>query len=1209
MNETSTAINGQEQVLAEFMLAYETAIDKSAVRREFCDRYPELAGEIGSLADMQLEMDAARPVAEVAPRLAAGHRLGPFRILRFLAAGGMGEVYRASQEGLDRDVALKVIRRGAASSSACDRFEREQRVLARLHQTHIVPIHANGEQDGLQYFAMHHIDGMPLHKVVRTAYVLETSANSGHAPSLEKLVDSMVSPPDAKAATTYVQPATNQPTASAEPAAPAPMPKPDVAARLTLTPAYFRSVANVMAQAAEALQHAHDENIFHRDIKPSNLMVDRDGQCWIIDFGLAGFLDRPAETIAAGNNSAVSTGARTHGPLGTPAYMAPEQHRGEPERRSDVWSLGATLYELLTLRPAFAAPTPEQLEERIRTTDPNPMRGLVANLPPDLAAICRMALRKEPAERYQSAGELAADLRRWFGFMPTLARPAHTLRRVALWARRNKGWATAMVCAIVASVGLALTTYLAANARANFATALAEKETARAQLFENEIKERDRTAMLQDSQRRRLTRHIGGWSKECWSLTDKIAKLGSRDDLRDQAAATLLGLDAKVIKRFVGNPAWSVAFHPDSQRVLIGGWELMPPIRPALLWDSTTGKADSTKVPGQGPVIFRTDGTPLQLVPPTKDRGTIQLWNVATQQKLQEIAMKDALPAIDSQLTYERAIFSADGSSVVVVASKRDDTGKVIQSAITLFESTSGRRVRQIEQPATGVAVTPDGSLLAIGDDDGVITIWPMPEGEALARLPGEPLRIHGLAFGRSVKRAAPTQLATALTPWLLASGDDGGTVTVWNLERRAPQAFCRGSNFAAYAVAFSPDGMTLASAGRRHPRLWDVATGELLLELDYLSNTMTDIAFSPDGKKLAVTGLPIHTGGAGVAVLELESSRGLRSLRGLSGEIVLYCATPDCKSIAALSNNWQAAVWSDGGDKLRHKFEVPKGPHSDNLALALSPDGQRFVCAAGDEARMWNVETGQLMESWKLPPGLANKVAFHSSGKLLLLRSETKDAKRYPTLGANPRDYPRVCRIRELQSAHTVRLIKEIEDHNWHVFETGVAPNGDYFVVSGLSAAAKALQRSMKAYDGLTGDRLWTMDEAKADGGHSFTFDPSGKVMAFFHHGTNPRVYSLVEMPSRKLIETRSEFPLALGPGTREWIEFQDEPHSGIGLCRPGSKDPIVRLGIDHKISGQGMTFSTDGSRVVWGNNNGTVTVADLPEINRRLSSIGLGW
>src|SRR5436305_9933448 len=196
MPELSTADNSADQILAAFMLAYEAAADKPAVVEEFCDRHSDLAAEIRALVEAEHRVQDAQSADAARPRrLKEGDRIGPYRVVRFLAAGGMGEVYKAREDRLGRDVALKVIRNGRIAPADCDRFLREQKVLARLHQTHIAPIYASAADDDLQYFAMPHIDGVALHTVVRSALARETSRHGGSTPSLPELVGSLVDGP------------------------------------------------------------------------------------------------------------------------------------------------------------------------------------------------------------------------------------------------------------------------------------------------------------------------------------------------------------------------------------------------------------------------------------------------------------------------------------------------------------------------------------------------------------------------------------------------------------------------------------------------------------------------------------------------------------------------------------------------------------------------------------------------------------------------------------------------------------------------------------------------------------------------------------------------------------------------------------------------------------------------------------------------------
>jgi serine/threonine-protein kinase len=194
------------------------------------------------------------------------------------------------------------------------------------------------------------------------------------------------------------------------------------------------------------------------------------------------------------------------GVLGTPDYMAPEQLRGRADGRTDVWGLGVILYELLTLRRAFHD------RAAIETKDPARPRSLVHGLPLDLEAICWKAIRKEPGQRYPSAQALADDLRHWLKSEPVQARPAHTLRRVGLWAKRNKGWAAAIVLATVGILAISLREIHSARKqqRAAEVQAAAEHREAEALAFaeaqaRREAQTQEREALIQQMQRVRLT--------------------------------------------------------------------------------------------------------------------------------------------------------------------------------------------------------------------------------------------------------------------------------------------------------------------------------------------------------------------------------------------------------------------------------------------------------------------------------------------------------------------------------------------------------------------------------------------------------------------------------------------------------------------------------------------------------------------------------
>ena len=281
-------------------------------------------------------------------------RLGDFRIVGELGRGGMGIVYEAVQESLDRRVAVKVLpRQSLLDETRRDRFHREAQTAARLHHTNIVPVFGTGEHDGHQYFVMQLIRGTGVDQVF-------------HALRGEKVrgpsSDSTLAPAEA------VRVLGARPDTSANPA--------------HLPPTYYRSVARLGAQVADALHYAHEQGTLHRDIKPGNLLLDGDGRTWVADFGLAKVLEDDGLTMSGDL-------------VGTLRYLAPEAVGQEPDARSDTFSLGLTLWELLTLRPARSGESRAQLLESVRSQSITPPDRINPGVPRDLSTIVAKACALE----------------------------------------------------------------------------------------------------------------------------------------------------------------------------------------------------------------------------------------------------------------------------------------------------------------------------------------------------------------------------------------------------------------------------------------------------------------------------------------------------------------------------------------------------------------------------------------------------------------------------------------------------------------------------------------------------------------------------------------------------------------------------------------------------------------------------------------------
>jgi eukaryotic-like serine/threonine-protein kinase len=354
---------------------------------EYVTRHPDLAAEIRDLLPALIQVEKLKPAASdltgafVPPSgLAAEHlpeRLGEFRILREIGLGGMGVVYEAEQESLGRHVALKVLPRYALfKTTYLERFRREAKAAGRLHHTNFVPVFGVGECDGTHCFAMQFIPGEGLDKVLHDLRRLRKPHGAATAvmkPTEESVAHSLLSgrftaPPAAPA---------EGPSAPSTP--PAPTASEGAHGSSTLSGSgpeglYFRGIARVVMQVADALADAHRQGILHRDINPSNLLLDQQGTVRITDFGLA---------KAEGTDDLTQTGDI----VGTVRFMAPERFDGRSLPQSDVYALGVTLYELLTLRPAFDDMNKARLVEKVLHEPPAPPRRIDPTIPRDLETV------------------------------------------------------------------------------------------------------------------------------------------------------------------------------------------------------------------------------------------------------------------------------------------------------------------------------------------------------------------------------------------------------------------------------------------------------------------------------------------------------------------------------------------------------------------------------------------------------------------------------------------------------------------------------------------------------------------------------------------------------------------------------------------------------------------------------------------------------
>jgi serine/threonine protein kinase/WD40 repeat protein len=1062
---------------------------------------------------------AGAPVAEGKRPTIVG-----YKILADLGHGGMGSVYKARQESLNRVVALKVIRTAAqADPRHLARFRVEAEAAARLQNPNIVQIYEVGQQEGAPYLAMEYVPGGTL------------------------------------------------------------------AQQLNGLPRPGSEAATVAETVARAMHYAHIHGVVHRDLKPANVLLrfpetespgeateeatpsqstSRDLQSAIpkiTDFGLAKFLQE-------GNGHTLSGAI-----VGTPSYMAPEQAEGKVHEvgpPADVHALGAILYEMLTGGPPFKGISVLETLEQVRTAEPVPPSRLLRHMPRDLETICLKALAQAPERRYATAGDLADDLRRFLNGEPILARPVGTSERLWRWCRRNQARAGLMVTAAT----LLITVLVASVWVAVISTA--------------RERDRRREGLVSQLQLVSAYAHGNGWSDEAWALTTRAASLRQDATLRGLAASACGGLDAHIAQHLERASVSSLAFDSTGQVLLLGGRNdgHGQALEGAKIWDLASNRLKVSRLAGPGPVAFHRDGTPLQLA---TDGGRLLIWSLTNQKsrsefRLDELSTGQTPVALElNELGYPVMALAGEGS---VAAAAVTNAGR---AAVGVWSAASGRLLFQLPQRGCALAFSPGAKLLAAGDPKGQITLWSVPAGKLVATLEMGTVLVRCLSFAQDGKR--------------LAAGDSAGVVTIWDVQARLPLAYCQGSHHDVYAIAFNPDGTLLASGGRGPARLWDAATGRLLLTLRS-SGIITALGFAPDGRRLAVGSKTP----AGLSLWDLEMGHGIQTLRGLTSQASHLCLSTDGKLLAAVAHNWQIGLWDVEQGELRFVLAGPQGNADDDAGLAFSPDGRSLACSAGETAKLWEVATGRELGSWTLPSGAKDFLAFHASGALLLFREEEAQPVEqaqttHPALPVRPR----VGRLRNLRSATPTQPILTLADTNRQFLSAVVTPDGSLLIVEATEQGPERQQRAVRAYDALTGSERWAIGSTQSSLSGTLALDPTGRLLALQTDNRANRG-SLVEVSSGKVLSSVEPFPACLGPEGRDLIQFStaDLPAEARGYALYQSGDPSLklRLGID-SIPSFRPVFSQDGRLLAWSNTDGSVSVCDLERVRRRLSEIGLEW
>ncbi|MEM6472686.1 MAG: WD40 repeat domain-containing serine/threonine protein kinase [Planctomycetota bacterium] len=955
---------------------------------QYVSSYPALAQEIKetlpvleAMEQFGLEIEDAEDTGlEWSPLKV--DQVGDYRIVGELGRGGMGVVYEAEQQSLRRRVALKVLSRMAGDGNSLARFQREARAAARLHHTNIVPVFQVGQDGEHAYYAMQLIEGQGLDAVIR---------------DLRKLPRPVAFPGNGDKTIEGSSPSSGSFVSKQQDQSEVIRGLADGNAQ-SVGLRFYRSVAQIGLQAADALSYAHDRGIVHRDVKPSNLLLDPSGVVWVSDFGLA-MTDEGQLT-------------RTDDVVGTLRYMSPERFQNQCDSRADIYSLGMTLYELLVMEPAFRMVNRLNLIKSIINDDPPSPRQYDSQIPRDLETILLKSIEKEPRSRYTSAAAMANDLRHFLNDDPIEARRASAREKFVRWSRRNKSLAASLlaIAALLSTllVVLSWTSFQQNNllaqqenllelaeqrgkslqdnlyfAQMNLAgQAVSQRfgtDTIRAQLkkWNPDLVQRD----LRDWEWYYLygVSHAAEYVSEplgngfCWACDHSPdgdfvvnTKNGWGVQVRDALSGNV------VIDRWLGS-ARSVDWSPDGEKIAVGQFSDTC----AVLDAKTLNTLREFKLSNGGEgwcVRWHPNSRWLAEVrehTDTQEKRKVRIHDIETGKLLWELNHPGASPRI--------LAWHPDGSKLAASGSS--------QTVVWTFHSQQPRVESVID--GTRAQWSPDGSVLAANRKDG---IWDALSNKQLADSMGS------ISWSPDSKK--------------LAVGCSDGIIRIHNASSAGlhPEREMRGHTSEIWSVSWSRDGERIASCGLRDEtfRLWKVdqtdqtqfigrpgvqilelsGNGQTLVSTGYYNTEVIvwDINGNPHARRnfnsQVLRFAPNHSGDI-VAVFSESQKLVLwqpakDSVREICAECEFsYLAWSPKGQLAATTRTGEIIIWDHECERVR---EI-KNEHEYGAIVHWNADGRQLVSCSNDSLKLWNIPTGKL--TWEVASiGLeTNDVRFSGDG------------------------------------------------------------------------------------------------------------------------------------------------------------------------------------------------------------------------------------
>ncbi len=938
---------------------------------------------------------------------------------------------------------------------------------------------------------------------------------------------------------------------------------PSLAERVADRPLAPREAADLIRQAAAAVAYAHGHGVVHRDLKPANILVDAGGQPRITDFGLAKRTDADSSLTQAGQI------------MGTPNFMPPEQAEGknaEVGPLADVYSLGATLYCLLTGRPPFQAATVIETLKQVVEREPVAPRALNPAVPSDLDTICLKCLRKQPERRYGSASELVDDLQRFLDHRPIAARPVGTVERSLRWCRRNPALAgsaaAVMVAFLAAFVLVSGSYYRAEELRQKEADQRAEAErkekAERWERYRSNLIAAGSAMRLHNVTAARDALEVAPKEHRGWEWRHFYHQIDQAAHFDPGFGSTSIGIaspDRRTIISFSGADEGINFFDPVARRLLfrvsdprhsgIGRFSRDSKLAAVTtlentvdVWNlaerqrQTTLKGHTDRVDWLG---FHPDGT--RLVTGSADR-TVRVWDAATGKQLLALVLQNDRVG--------RVCFSADGKRIITHSGRTS----------CLWNATTGELLG--EYPAFPVGIvgdivaSPVGELLAIAEEfpSNRIRVLDLTTNRVAADMVGHTNQTIAFAFSLDVRQFASCGYDQTVRLWDPRNGKLLNTLT--------------GHAGWVNSLDFSPDGARLVSASQDQTvRLWEVKTGAPLAVLHGHTSAIEFVTYTPDGQAVVA----IARDGA-IRWFDVRMAEQNGAIRGHSGFVYGVAFHPDGERVASAAWDGTVRIWN-----ATNGLELAAFKHADKTivtAVTFHPDGRHLVSQGrDDDVHLWDLQTGKLVHRFPLSTQLwrDSRLAFSRDGKLL---------------AAGAKD--NTVHVWDFASRKEIAVLK---GHIDFVRDLVFGPDANW-----LATAGEAGDNSVRIWDLVSGRELRTLTD-HTNAVYALALSPDGKTLASGSHDGDVRLWDANTWDAITVLKQGTNtYGLAFSPDGKRLacacanntIRLWDVA-TGMNVAELHGHSDYV-----HQVA-----FSPDGSRLVSGSGDMMLRIWDtLPAAKR---------